>query len=75
MLLVDYHLGEGHPDGLAVAARLGERRPGLAVVVITANHDAAITGLARQRGYGCLLKPVKPLRLRMQLVALRGGSG
>ncbi|QFU02774.1 Signal transduction histidine-protein kinase BarA [Halomonas sp. THAF5a] len=75
VLLVDYHLGEGHPDGLAVAARLGERRPGLAVVVITANHDAAITGLARQRGYGCLLKPVKPLRLRMQLVALRGGSG
>nr|WP_245888732.1 hybrid sensor histidine kinase/response regulator [Halomonas denitrificans] len=72
VLLVDYHLGEGDPDGLAVAARLGERRPGLAVVVITANHDAAIKSLTRQRGYGCLLKPVKPLRLRMQLVALRG---
>ena len=72
VLLVDYHLGEGDPDGLAVAARLRERRPGLAVVVITANHDAAIKSLTRQRGYGCLLKPVKPLRLRMQLVGLRG---
>jgi len=76
VLLVDYHLGEGGPDGLAVAARLRERRPGLAVVVITANHDAAIKSLTRQLGYGCLLKPVKPLRLRMQLVGLRGdGSG
>ena len=73
-LLVDYHLGEDDPDGLAVAARLRERRPGLAVVVITANHDAAIKSLTRQLGYGCLLKPVKPLRLRMQLVGLQGGG-
>ncbi len=76
VLLVDYHLGEGGPDGLAVATRLRKRRPGLPVVVITANHDAAIKSLTRQRGYGCLLKPLKPLRLRMQLIALRdGGSG
>ncbi|WP_240036461.1 hybrid sensor histidine kinase/response regulator [Halomonas urmiana] len=74
VLLVDYHLGEGDPDGLAVAARLRERQPGLAVVVITANHDASIKSLTRQRGYGCLLKPLKPLRLRMQLVGLQGGG-
>ncbi|MDT8879620.1 hybrid sensor histidine kinase/response regulator [Halomonas saccharevitans] len=74
VLLVDYHLGEGDPDGLSVAARLRERQPGLAVVVITANHDASIKSLTRQLGYGCLLKPVKPLRLRMQLVGLRGGG-
>ncbi|APE32466.1 hybrid sensor histidine kinase/response regulator [Halomonas aestuarii] len=74
VLLVDYHLGDEAPDGLAVAARLRERQPGLAVVVITANHDAAIKSLTRQQGYGCLLKPLKPLRLRMQLIALQEGG-
>lgn len=74
VLLVDYHLGEGDPDGLAAARRLRERRPELAVVVITANHEASIRSLTRRLGYGCLLKPVKPLRLRMQLVALREGG-
>jgi signal transduction histidine kinase len=69
-LLVDFHLGEKNPDGLAVAARLRRRQPGLAVVVITAYHDARIKGLTRQLGYGCLLKPLKPLRLRMALVDL-----
>ncbi|WP_280550726.1 hybrid sensor histidine kinase/response regulator [Halomonas sp. 11-S5] len=74
VLLVDFHLGEGDPDGLAAAARLRERQPGLPVMVITANHDAMIKGLTRQRGYGCLLKPLKPLRLRMALVDLLGGD-
>ncbi|MDW7747740.1 hybrid sensor histidine kinase/response regulator [Halomonas sp.] len=73
VLLVDFHLGEEAPDGLAVAARLRERQPGLPVLVITANHDAAIKGLTRQLGYGCLLKPLKPLRLRMALIDLLGG--
>lgn len=70
VLLVDYHLDASSPDGLAVAAHLRHRHPALPVVVITANHDAAIKSLARQLGYGCLLKPLKPLRLRMKLVAL-----
>ncbi|WP_372610608.1 NahK/ErcS family hybrid sensor histidine kinase/response regulator [Halomonas sp.] len=70
VLLVDYHLGEADGDGLDVAARLRERHPELAVVVITANHEAAIKARSRERGYGCLLKPLKPLRLRMQLVSL-----
>ncbi|CAM3434961.1 Sensor protein TorS [Halomonas lysinitropha] len=74
VLLVDFHLGEEAPDGLAVAARLRERQPGLPVLVITANHDAAIKGLTRKLGYGCLLKPLKPLRLRMALVDLLGGD-
>ncbi|MGM0534590.1 MAG: hybrid sensor histidine kinase/response regulator [Pseudomonadota bacterium] len=72
VLLVDFHLGEGDADGLAVAARLRERQPGLPVLVITANHDAAIKSLTRKRGYGCLLKPLKPLRLRMALADLLG---
>jgi two-component system, sensor histidine kinase len=74
VLLVDYHLDEG--DGLAVAEALSARHPGLAVVVITANHEATIKAACRERGYGCLLKPIKPLRLRMALVGLLGvGDG
>lgn len=73
VLLVDYHLAEDI-DGLAAAARLRKRQPGLPVVVITANHDATIKGLTRELGYGCLLKPLKPLRLRMALVDLLGGD-
>ncbi|EWH02691.1 response regulator [Halomonas sp. BC04] len=68
VLLVDYHLEEGGPDGLAVAARLRRRYPGLPVVVITANHDAALKARARQLGHECLLKPLKPLRLKMLLM-------
>ncbi len=68
VLLVDYHLEEGGPDGLAVAARLRRRYPGLPVVLITANHDAALKARARQLGHECLLKPLKPLRLKMLLM-------
>ena len=70
VLLVDYHLAEDDTDGLEVAARLRRRWPDLPVVVITANHDAALSSRARALGYGCLLKPLKPLRLRMVLNAL-----
>ncbi|PMR73258.1 hybrid sensor histidine kinase/response regulator [Billgrantia endophytica] len=68
MLIVDYHLTEGEPDGLEVAALVRERFPSLPVLVITANHDAALKGRAREQGFGCLLKPLKPLRLRMALL-------
>lgn len=68
VLLVDYHLEEGGPDGLAVAAKLRRRHPGLPVVVITANHDAALKARARRLGHECLLKPLKPLRLKMILM-------
>jgi two-component system, sensor histidine kinase len=68
---VDYHLEAGL-DGLEVAARLREEWPDLPVVVITANHDAVLTSRARALGYGCLLKPLKPLRLRMMLTTLLG---
>ncbi|SDJ72653.1 hybrid sensor histidine kinase/response regulator [Billgrantia gudaonensis] len=70
VLLVDYHLGSAMGDGLAIAAELQRRQSQLAVVVVTANHDAGVTAEARRRGYDCLLKPVKPLRLRMLLTSL-----
>lgn len=76
VLLVDYHLEEGGPDGLAVAAELRRRYPGLPVVVITANHDAGLKARARRAGHDCLLKPLKPLRLRMLLTTLlEAGDG
>ncbi|QPL45465.1 hybrid sensor histidine kinase/response regulator [Halomonas sp. A40-4] len=70
VLLVDYHLGDHRETGLALAARLRRRYPGLAVVVITANHDAQLSRSAREAGMHCLLKPLKPMRLRMLLVSL-----
>lgn len=70
VLLVDYHLGEHRETGIDLAARLQRRYPGLAAVVITANHEAAIKRATREAGMHCLLKPLKPLRLRMLLSSL-----
>ncbi len=69
-LLIDYHLDDdaSAEDGLAVASQLRQRYPGLPVVLITANHDAAVKARARRQGFDCLLKPLKPLRLRMLLL-------
>jgi len=70
VLLVDYHLGEHRENGIDLAARLRRRYPGLAAVVITANHEAAVKRATREAGIHCLLKPLKPLRLKMLLGTL-----
>ncbi|MGQ7261417.1 hybrid sensor histidine kinase/response regulator [Vreelandella sp. V005] len=70
VLLVDYHLGDHRETGIDLAARLQRRYPGLASVVITANHEAEIKRATREAGMHCLLKPLKPLRLRMLLGTL-----
>lgn len=78
VLVIDYHLDESDDDGLAVAERLRREQPDLPVLMVTANHDAALKAQIRERGYACLLKPVKPLRLKMLLVSLlteTGGEG
>jgi two-component system, sensor histidine kinase len=68
-LLIDYHLGdEACDDGLGVAVQLRKRYPRLPVILITANHDAEVKARARREGLDCLLKPLKPLRLRMVLL-------
>jgi len=69
-LLVDYHLGQQRENGLTLAKRMERRYPGLTTVIITANHDAEISRQTREAGMHCLLKPLKPLRLRMLLTAL-----
>ncbi|NVN54676.1 hybrid sensor histidine kinase/response regulator [bacterium Scap17] len=71
VLIVDHQLGEGQPDGLKQAQRLRQRWPGLPVVVISADHSAPLKARARALGFGFLLKPVKPLRLRQLLVNCR----
>ncbi|MCK8068827.1 hybrid sensor histidine kinase/response regulator [Cobetia sp. 1CM21F] len=71
VLIVDHQLGEGQPDGLKQAQRLRQRWPGLPVVVISADHSAPLKASARALGFGFLLKPVKPLRLRQLLVNRR----
>ncbi|MGM0833269.1 hybrid sensor histidine kinase/response regulator [Halomonas qinghailakensis] len=70
VLLVDYHLGDHRENGIDLAARLRRRYPGLATVVITANHEAALKRATREAGMHCLLKPLKPLRLKMLLGTL-----
>ncbi|KHJ52281.1 histidine kinase [Vreelandella venusta] len=70
VLLVDYHLGEHRENGIDLAARLRRRYPGLATVVITANHEAAVKRASREAGLHYLLKPLKPLRLKMLLGTL-----
>ncbi len=70
VLLVDYHLGDHRETGIELAARLQRRYPGLAAVVITANHEAEIKRATREADMHCLLKPLKPLRLRMLLGTL-----
>jgi len=70
VLMVDYHLDPEDDDGLALAERLEQEYPNLRIMLITANHDATIKQRCRERGYACLFKPVKPLRLRMSLIHL-----
>jgi CheY-like chemotaxis protein len=43
----------------------------LPVVVISADHSAPLKARARALGFGFLLKPVKPLRLRQLLIHCR----
>lgn len=72
VLLIDYHLNAEDQDGLSLAERLVRHYPHLMPMLITANHDAEIKRRCRERGFPCLFKPVKPLRLRQTLIHLLG---
>ena len=71
VVLADYRLGEGEPDGLELlqAMRRGGVEP-LPGALVTADHSAAVTERARSLGYPVLRKPVKPAALRALLGAL-----
>jgi PAS domain S-box-containing protein len=71
VVLADYRLGEGEPDGLELLKSM--RRAGfepLPGALVTADHSAAVTERARALGYPVLRKPVKPAALRALLGAL-----
>jgi PAS domain S-box-containing protein len=71
VVLADYRLGEGEPDGLELLQSM--RRAGvepLPGALVTADHSAAVTERARALGYPVLRKPVKPAALRALLGAL-----
>ncbi len=70
VVMIDYHLSSDEEDGLALAQRLAGSHIDLAPILITANHDAEIKRRCRELGFPCLLKPLKPLRLRQALIHL-----
>jgi PAS domain S-box-containing protein len=71
VVLADYRLGEGEPDGLELLQSM--RRAGVEPVpgaLVTADHSATVSERARSLGYPVLRKPVKPAALRALLGAL-----
>ena len=79
VVLADYRLDDGEPDGLDLLAELcaagGGGVPG---ALVTADHSAALAERARDLGFPLLRKPVKPAALRALLGALasqRSGAG
>jgi DNA-binding response OmpR family regulator len=71
VLLADYRLGKGDPDGLQLLVELcspdGTTPAG---ALVTADHSAALAERARELGFPVLRKPVKPGALRALLGAL-----
>ena len=71
LLLIDLHLGDDQPDGIAEIAKLrdawGDTLP---AVLITANRDPIALARAKTLRLDVLHKPVKPARLRA-LIAQR----
>ncbi len=55
---------------IAKMVSIWPRDCGLATIVITANHEAAVKRASREAGLYYLLKPLKPLRLKMLLGTL-----
>lgn len=70
VLIVDYHLDNDN-TGIALAQQINaQRRHPVPVMAITANHSTELRHRIRELGYQLLLKPVKPLKLRMALTQL-----
>jgi histidine kinase len=75
LVLLDYRLGEGTgPELYDELVQCWGVSP--AVILVSAERDAALQALAQERGWGFLNKPVRPpaLRALMGRVLLRGGG-
>ena len=53
----------GELDGIALAGRLQQQKPGLAIALVSADIDDATQQMARERGWQALRKPVQPRAL------------
>jgi signal transduction histidine kinase/CheY-like chemotaxis protein len=58
----------GELDGIALAARLQQQKPALAIALVSADIDDATQHLARERGWQALRKPVQPAALHTLLL-------
>jgi len=79
VVLADYRLADGDPDGLDLLVELcSGGNPTMPGALVTADHSPALAERARAGGFPLLRKPVKPAALRALLGALaaqRGGNG
>ncbi|MNG40510.1 hypothetical protein D3C84_1291130 [compost metagenome] len=58
-----------------LATRLQQRKPELAIALVSADIDEATRVLARERGWHALRKPVQPGALRAVLAAAQAAGG
>jgi len=65
----------GETDGVALASHLQQRKPELAIALVSADIDEATHALARERGWHALRKPVQAGALRAVLAAAQAASG
>jgi CheY-like chemotaxis protein len=79
VVLADYRLADGDPDGLDLLVELCHAcEPATPGALVTADHSPALAERARDHGFPLLRKPVKPAALRALLGALaaqRSGNG
>ena len=79
VVLADYRLADGDPDGLDLLVELCNAcSPGMPAALVTADHSPVLAERAREHGFPLLRKPVKPAALRALLGALaaqRSGNG
>jgi len=79
VVLADYRLSDGDPDGLELLVELcGASNPAIPGALVTADHSPKLAERAREHGFPLLRKPVKPAALRALLGALaaqRSGNG
>lgn len=61
--LLDFHLGDGQPDGLAVALELRRQNPDLTIALITADASAASDPRVNEAGVEVMMKPLDPEQL------------
>lgn len=59
----------GGEDGIALGQRLTRERPGLEVILVSADVSPVILARARRAGFPLLRKPVPPARLRAALLS------